>query len=377
MWLLPILAIGALVYLAKSGKSQPAQRALPPPPAYYPAPEYAPPPQHYVPHHHQQPPSPMAVLIQYIQSRRQPPQMVIMCALAQAEQMGRFDIANDIVRMFVVPSRQAEVHRVHTARPAGGEPAPAHAHPAPAHPSPEPTPAPVAEAAQQPTPAAPAPPAPAPRPTSQLSDDEIQAMLNSDPARFVSRAQRNEVIDVPSSPPHAPAPHAPAPHAPAPKRQHGNEAGTVIGGVPALAASPIRGIQPVAWSRFCEGLTREDPSFVSGRHVGQYRQNKNRLEELGIDPDKILGSPEAQRAALERDLADSYRRARSGGLTSAVHQQISLPDHDEPVMITLSGVLGVIQAAGIDGASSWLQNHRDRERFPHTTRAFLRTNGVF
>ncbi len=48
-----------------------------------------------------------------------------------------------------------------------------------------------------------------------------------------------------------------------------------------------------------------------------------------------------------------------------------------PVQVTLSGVLGVIQAAGLEGAAAWLESPDDRRRFPGTTAAFLRTNGAF
>ena len=36
-----------------------------------------------------------------------------------------------------------------------------------------------------------------------------------------------------------------------------------------------------------------------------------------------------------------------------------------------------VQAAGLEGAAQWFERPADRERFPRTTLAFLRTNGVF
>jgi hypothetical protein len=56
---------------------------------------------------------------------------------------------------------------------------------------------------------------------------------------------------------------------------------------------------------------------------------------------------------------------------------IMLPGVEHNQTITLSGMLGVIQYAGLDGATSWLEHPNDRKRFPHTTQAFLHTNGVF
>jgi hypothetical protein len=142
--------------------------------------------------------------------------------------------------------------------------------------------------------------------------------------------------------------------------------------------SPIGGVSDVAWRTFVRRLEREDPTFASTRHVGQYRQCRDRLEELGIDPEKILDSAQAQRAALDVDLADAHHHALEGGLLADhVGRRVMIPGHDEPEGITLSGVLGVIQCAGLDNATNWLERQGDRKRYPHTTQAFLRTNGVF
>ena len=46
-------------------------------------------------------------------------------------------------------------------------------------------------------------------------------------------------------------------------------------------------------------------------------------------------------------------------------------------VITLSGVLALCKQAGVKGAASWLKNPKDRQRFPHTTEAFLACNGIF
>jgi len=145
-----------------------------------------------------------------------------------------------------------------------------------------------------------------------------------------------------------------------------------------VPGSPLGHVPDDAWRTFVVLLAREAPQFESSRHVGQYRQRRERLAELGVDPRAIHGSAAAQRAALDADLADAHRHAAEGGLLAEhLRRTIAVPGHDGPTAITLSGLLGVIQCAGLDGAVGWLERPNDRKRYPHTTQAFLRTNGVF
>jgi hypothetical protein len=141
--------------------------------------------------------------------------------------------------------------------------------------------------------------------------------------------------------------------------------------------SPLGAVPDAAWRSFVALLSREEPTFTSSRHIGQYRQRRDRLEELNIDPSTIYGSPDGQRAALDADLADAHGHAAAGGLLEYLDRPIVVPGHEGTVKITLSGVLGVIQCAGLEGAASWLEHPGDRKRYPHTTRTFLNTNGAF
>jgi len=142
--------------------------------------------------------------------------------------------------------------------------------------------------------------------------------------------------------------------------------------------SPLRGVSDEAWRQFVVRLERESPQFESSRHVGQYRQRRERLAELGIDPGAVHGSPAAQRAALDADLVDAHHHAAEGGLlVEHLGRPIAVPGREGAEPLTLSGLLGVIQCAGLDGAVGWLRKLGDRKRYPHTTQAFLQTNGVF
>jgi hypothetical protein len=144
------------------------------------------------------------------------------------------------------------------------------------------------------------------------------------------------------------------------------------------AGSPLSCVSDEAWRQFVMRLERESPQFESSRHVGQYRQRRERLADLGIDPRSIHGNAPAQRAALDRDLVDAHRHAADGGILSEhLNRTIAVPGLDGMSIITLSGLLGVIQCAGLDGAVGWLERPNDRKRYPHTTLAFLHTNGVF
>jgi len=146
------------------------------------------------------------------------------------------------------------------------------------------------------------------------------------------------------------------------------------------SSSPIAGVAPAAWLRFVGQVSREAPTFSGTQHVGRFRQRRDRLLELGIDPAKVIDSPDAQLAALDADMLDAYKHAQSSGLVDeylGTKVELRAGAEARPTKVTLSGVLGVIQAAGLEGAVQWLEQPADRTRFPNTTQAFLRCNGVF
>lgn len=324
MWFVAFI-IGAVVVASTRARS--ATHALPPGP---------PPPAV---------PSPVVVLGEFARMGRTPPPEVIMCALAEAEMCGRQDVAIEIVRLYIAP--QVYAHDLAMARDANPEPGqPQEAPPAPA-------------ATQGPAPQS-APSVPqGPRDVRTLSNEELQWMLDNDPANFHAAMNRG-YVDGPVIPEQQPQQDAP---------QHEV--------VPESAPS-IPGVAVGAWSEFCDRLEREPPQYQSSRHVGRYRQRRERLVELGIDPAAIAGDPYAQRMALEADLGDAWHHADEGGIISKhVGRRIPLPGEDGLHEITRSGVLGVIQAAGLEGAVGWLETSGDRKKFQHTTQAFKRTNGVW
>ncbi len=53
------------------------------------------------------PPSPIAVLSDFVRAGAEPPPMVVQCAIAQAELMGRPDLALVLTRRYVIPALAA------------------------------------------------------------------------------------------------------------------------------------------------------------------------------------------------------------------------------------------------------------------------------
>lgn len=417
MWFLPILVVGAIAMaIAKrsSRKSASLSRQLPSPP-----PKLA------------GVPGPISVLGEILRVGQTPPPTVILCAIAEAQAIGRNDLASDIVQVFIAPvvyhhqrARAARSAQAHYYERGSCELARSPRHAAEAvysvpPPPPPPfddvaratwsTPPPVVQRAEASASAAPSDFAPplAAQPTQPMMqstpsmDDEIRTLLNADPERFMEMVSRSgtfpSVAHAPQAPSEVPVPTAPPPAAPMQEmsvpiaQPTGLPPETVAqmqeaAGLPEAAdrtralapGSPIPGVSDAAWRDFVVRLSRESPQFSSSRHVGQYRQRRDRLAELGIDPAAIAGSAQAQRAALDSDLADAYRHGVAGEVFSQhLGRPITLPGRDRTETITLSGVLGVVQCAGLEGAVGWLERPNDRKRYPHTTQAFLNTNGAF
>lgn len=483
MWLLPLLLLGAVVVAAAS--RSPRERR---PPQI----AYAPPRQLAAPGGS---PGPIAVLGEFLRVGHTPPPPVILGAIGEAEAIGRYDLASDIVRRFVDPVMRAhQVSQVANARQAGPpiyrSPAQPYARGSCAPPSSPrsaaPVPMPMAmpgarsaalpsedefravldsdpskiyELMSRPHAAAPHVGAPAvidvPQAPRHISEDQMRSMLDADPARFTEMVSRGrlQTADVPATPPAAAAP--PAQQSVAQPReadrlleylhalpgfagagavltdssqpvfevrwQHGfpppalppmidgHSVRLVVidqlpqaqptglpperaaqmqesAGLPTAADEtcanaipcPIPGVSDETWRQFLRRLERESLMFNSARHVGRYRQRRERLAELGINPSQILGSAQAQRSAIDADLADANHHAMASGLAARhLGRSIMVPGVDESTCLTLSGLLGVIQCAGLEGAVGWLEQPGDRRRYPNTTQAFLNTNGIF
>lgn len=151
--------------------------------------------------------------------------------------------------------------------------------------------------------------------------------------------------------------------------------------VAAPSPSPIKGIDDAAWQALTAKLSRGESTFASQKRVGRYHQSRTRLRELGLDPDSLIGNAAVQDSALAADLVDGFQKARAKGLLGAIGQPSPvLPPSVDPAAappVSLSGLLGILSVAGVDGLAGWLSSPEDRQRFPYTTNLFLQTNGMF
>lgn len=269
-------------------------------------------------------PSALSVLAIYMRDGQSPPPMVVQTAIAEAQTMGQMDLVAQILELFVIPVVREAIAQA----------------PAPAAASEEPIDAELVE--------------------DSPSDDMARRSPSSVPPPSGDEQPSYDDLD------------SAGVDAMFAKDANGGESETMSG---REVAAPIEGVEITKWQAFKKRLSREKPDFATERHVGQYRQRRERLRELGVDPDRGF-TPDKQDRALERDLADSYAELKSAGdLGELAGKVIDVDDGEYPV--TLSGVLGVVQVAGLEGAIAWFEHPEDRKRFPNTTKMFLTTNGVF
>jgi len=141
--------------------------------------------------------------------------------------------------------------------------------------------------------------------------------------------------------------------------------------------SPLKGVSNEDWEEFVKKIRTQEPGYKSDKHVGVYHHNRERLIQLGYDNVSLFdleGSEDLQYQAIEKDMADNYTR-QAKLISDYCGDVVSIDGADYPV--TASGVLGLLKSAGTKNAESWLTNPDERKAFPHTTKTFLQTNGVF
>lgn len=341
-------------------------------------------------------PSPFLVLDGFVRAGKQPPPFVVQCAIAEAELAGRMDIVTDLVRTFVEPIvREAEdatiaqivrpmayaVNDVLDA-PAASALAEARAtgtsfeHVVDRR---------IDQAVTPMLEALAAAPSRSTDPRAWTNDEAaIAAALEAmeHPEMGTQIIPSDQLASPP--PPRAESPIVTVAGAMPQTIPHVEHVDHVQAPAASFArmlesSSPIPNLSAERFHRFADALSRESVAFDGPRHVGMFRARKDRLVELGIDPVQLVGDPAAQFDALCIDMADAFMRARgSGMLRQHGKRAIDLGAKMGGVhTITASGIMGVIAAAGLEGAADWLDNPSDRDRFPHTTAVFVRTNGVF
>jgi hypothetical protein len=123
-----------------------------------------------------------------------------------------------------------------------------------------------------------------------VTDNDILALLDSDPARFMDLVSKAggamptkvtvgsvappEAMGAPAMPPQAMG----LPPETVARMQEAAGLAQAAERTRAMApGSPIQGIGDGAWRDFVLRLERESPQFASSKHVGQYRQRRERL----------------------------------------------------------------------------------------------------
>ncbi len=136
--------------------------------------------------------------------------------------------------------------------------------------------------------------------------------------------------------------------------------------------SPIEGVTDEDWQSFVSKLRVREPSYSTNTHLGSFEHNRSRLRSLGFDG-SLETEPE-QYEALVSDLTDHYENAKPL-IDEFCGDAVNLDGNDVP--ITMSGVLALLKAGGMQGAEQWLRDPQARANYPRTKELFLRANGCF
>lgn len=161
-----------------------------------------------------------------------------------------------------------------------------------------------------------------------------------------------------------------------------------------LWPSPLPGVDDEHWSRYVRRSRMARPSAVSpDNRYGCFTLSARELADAGWMVDarkesvnghlcwtgtwspghdelKFLRGVDEQHEALAA-LTRLHMRVVEGRHSDLVGQEI------EGQPATLSGLLGVCRRAGLGGLRGWATDAAQRAKFPETTAAYARLNGVF
>jgi hypothetical protein len=177
-------------------------------------------------------------------------------------------------------------------------------------------------------------------------------------------------------------------------KQYPKLAGVVRAKANTLLKSPIPGVTSARWLTYAKRMREGKLTDLTDTwQVGAWRLRAPQLAALGlvrnvrrgvfisrmvwladwvdpIDPEAFFKAPKRQYAAFAAASAQDAAFVRK---TFARYLGTSTPWGP----VTLSGILGLSLRAGRKGAAGWLAKPHDRIKFPGTTAAFRRANGVF
>jgi hypothetical protein len=149
------------------------------------------------------------------------------------------------------------------------------------------------------------------------------------------------------------------------------------------------------WSTFARAMAVADVDEIghNGR-LGHFAISPRRMEQLGLmenvgpvelgnetlytgecvgfSIEEFMESPRLQLDIFSKSTREYAKQIRDNPAFA------SLVGRSTPVgRVTLSGLLALANIAGLKGAAKWVMRKGDAAKFPHTTAAFKRANGIF
>ena len=158
--------------------------------------------------------------------------------------------------------------------------------------------------------------------------------------------------------------------------------------------SPLRDIADAAWTAYVQRsrIARPSASAPDGR-LGCYALSPRELADAGWmnDAHKAVRGGRLGWTGTWADgrseaafLADPAEQYEALAALAKLHGRVVVRHHDdllgqgiEGQPATLSGLLGVCRRAGLGGLRGWATDAAQRKRFPETTAAYARLNGIF
>jgi hypothetical protein len=158
--------------------------------------------------------------------------------------------------------------------------------------------------------------------------------------------------------------------------------------------SPLRDVDNTDWTAYVQRSRTARPSAVApdGR-LGCYALATRELADAGwmldarkqqVDGRQRWTGAWADGRSETAFLADPAEQYEALAAVSKLHARVVSGHHDdllgqeiEGQHATLSGLLGVVRRAGLGGLRGWATDAAQRKRFPETTAAYARLNGIF
>lgn len=169
--------------------------------------------------------------------------------------------------------------------------------------------------------------------------------------------------------------------------------GKALPPIPGDLRSPIPEASAASWTRFVKlmGDGNKSDTISPRGHLGIFQMSLPRLADLGLvtnlHKDRATGKYSADWVApltQEKFLGDPKLQYDTFVRSTVADRKAILARHEDKIgkviarkVATLSGLLTVARQAGLSGLAVWLASGANKVKFPKTSSAYLRGNGVF